>query len=91
LTGKQSIGIYQSILTGKQPIGNKHRILTENKGIKHISHFSENRRRHEGRLLKCLGGYEPKKELATAFHFYACMLTVLTQMTYSDFPLKNNC
>jgi len=25
-----------------------------------------------GRLLKCLGSYEPKKELATAFQFYAC-------------------
>jgi len=78
-------------LTGKQPIGNKHGILTDNKGIKHISHFSEDRRRHEGRLLKCLGSYEPKKELATAFHFYSCILSVLTQMTYSDFPLNNNC
>jgi len=54
-------------------------------------HTSLKKRRHEGRLLKCHGSYEPKKKLATAFHFYACMLSVLTPMTYSDFPLNNNC
>jgi len=41
-------------------------------------------------LLKRRGSYESTKKLATAFHFFAWMLSVLTEMTYSDFSLNIN-
>ena len=40
-------------------------------------------------LLKRRGSYESTKKLATAFHF-PTMLSVLTEMTYSDFSLNIN-